>query len=262
MKKRHLFIFFLTLLALGFFLSQDSLARFLWHNYGFARAALILDRGDAPLAMDIGRYFFNGGTYDMKNAEQAFKKALSINPRIVLGHYYLARINFTKSNFNLALEEINKELEINPSNLRSLYIRGLIYGYAGDLAKAEKDFSRFIQWAPKEWAGYNDLAWILLKEEKYEEARTIAAEGIQQALNGKKNAWLWNTRGVTELNLDLFAQARNSFEHALILAQDLTLADWQRSYSGNDPAYTESGLSQFKEAIETNLYSAQEGIDK
>lgn len=257
---REIGILVVLLVAITFF-ARQPIGRFMWHVLGAPRTALLLTT-DARFAMEIGNYYFNGGGYDLEQANRAYQKALLINPLIILGHYQLARINFTKNNFNLAIEEINKELEMNHSNLRSLYIRGLIYGYSGNLAQAEEDFSRFIQWAPKEWAGYNDLAWVLLKEKKYKQAYYIAQEGIEHALNGEKNAWLWNSRGVAELNLDLHEQARNSFEQALVLAEAITSANWQRSYPGNNPEDAESGLVQFKEAIQINLRNVQEEVQK
>ena len=99
--------------------------------------------------------------------EQSYQKAIAIKPDIFWCHYQLARIYFMKGDFNKALEEIDKELKAHPENLRSLYVRGLIFGYRGDFVAAEKDFNHFINWAPKEWAGYNDLAWVLDKQGKY-----------------------------------------------------------------------------------------------
>ena len=119
------------------------------------------------------------------------------------GHYQLARIAFVRSDFDTALREINAELAANPENLRSLYVRGLIYGYRGllgDLALAESDFTRFTEWAPSEWAGYNDLAWILAKEGKYQEIETVMARALKNVPGGTENPWLWNMLGVARLN--------------------------------------------------------------
>src|SRR3989338_315442 len=140
MQYRHIYI---SIVAIVFFVF------FAW------------ERIDPKLEMQTGNYYFNGGAYDLEKAEEAFKRALRADPKILWGHYQLARIYFVKGEKEKALKEINKELEANPANLRSLYVRGLINGYSGDLKNAEEDFRRFTLWAPKEWAGYNDLAWIL-----------------------------------------------------------------------------------------------------
>lgn len=241
----------IVVLAAITFFARQPIGRFMWNVLGAPRTALLLTT-DARFAMEIGNYYFNGGGYDLEQADRAYQKALSLDPRILWGHYQRARIYFVKTAFDHAIEEINRELEANPENLRSLYVRGLIYGYKGDLIKAEDDFRKFIQWAPKEWAGYNDLCWILLKEKKYKETRESAIQGIKHAFNGDKNAWLWNTRGVAELNLNFYEDAKNSFEKAAFFAEKLTLADWRRSYSGDNPDEAESGLDEFRSAIKTN----------
>ncbi|MDO8471229.1 MAG: tetratricopeptide repeat protein, partial [bacterium] len=201
-----------------------------------------------------------GGEYNLDIAEKAYQKAVSINPEILWGHYQLARIYFVKGDFNLALEEIAKELEANPENLRSLYVRGLIYGYrnqAGDLAKAEADFQRFIEWAPSEWAGYNDLAWILSKRGKYKEVKETIAAAFHEISESGNNPWLWNALGVAELNLKEYKNAELSFGKAKQLTERLTEEDWRRSYPGNNPASAEEGLSSFLQAIDENLRRAE-----
>ena len=217
------------------------------------------ERIDPKLEMQTGNYYFNGGAYDLEKAEEAFKRALQAEPKILWGHYQLARVYFVKGKKDKALEEINKELEANPANLRSLYVRGLIYGYMPDLPRAEADFERFVRWAPKEWAGYNDLAWILAKEGKYSDAEKAAEEGIKEAIGGGQNAWLWNSLGVAQLNLKKYNDAEKSFRKALELARNMTENEWARAYPGNNPKGSSGGLRSFKAAVEANLSKA---VDK
>ncbi|HEY4523982.1 MAG TPA: tetratricopeptide repeat protein [Candidatus Paceibacterota bacterium] len=245
--------------ATVFTLYHDAFARKAWYQFRAPRMALVLDFSDAKLASDIGNYYFNGGAYDLKIAERAYKKALSIKPDILWGHYQLARIYFVYGDFEGALAETGLELAANPENLRTLYVRGLIYGYRGrpgDLLLAEADFRRFTLWAPSEWAGYNDLAWILSKEAKYQDAKDAMLVALARVADAEKNPWLWNAKGVAELNLGEYKKAAESFGRALALAEGLTEADWRRSYPGNNPGGAEAGLSAFKEAIQSNLARA------
>lgn len=244
----------------SFLLSRDILARTAWQKYENAYLALSLAHRDGKLAMQLGNYYFGGGKYDLKNAEIAYKKALSAEPGILWGHYQLARVYFVKGDYNKALLEINRELEANPENLRSLYVRGLIYGYrnqAEDLGKAEADFKRFTLWAPKEWAGYNDLSWILSKEEKYAEAEKTIHSAFREISDALNNSWLWNSLGVAELNLKKYSDAAYSFKKAKKLAAELTVNDWIHAYPGNNPSAGGTGLSVFLKAINENLVRAE-----
>lgn len=248
-----------------FFLSSDVLAHFVWQKYHWPKTAILLDRSDADLAMLIGNYYFNGviggGAYNPDIAFKAYQKAVSINPKILWGHYQLARIYFVKGDFNGALSEINNELNANPENLRSLYIRGLIYGYRalpGDFKSAETDLKRFTKWTPKEWAGYNDLAWVLSKQGKYMEAEKTINQALKEVLDGSINPWLWNALGVAELNLKKYIGAADSFKKAENFAGKLTTNEWRMAYPGNSPESAESGLAAFKKAIEENLRRARQ----
>jgi len=236
MKPRHVLISIFAVLLFGFLLSREKI--------------------DPKLEMETGNYYFNNGAYDLEKAEEAFRRALKADPKILWGHYQLARIYFVKGEKELALEEINKELEANPANLRSLYVRGLIYGYMSNLTRAEADFSRFVRWAPKEWAGYNDLAWILAKEGKYADAEKVAGEGIKEAIGGEENAWLWNSLGVAQLNLKKYNDAEKSFRKALKLARNMTENEWARAYPGNNPEESARGLDAFKIAVQANFNTA------
>ncbi|MDO8589755.1 MAG: tetratricopeptide repeat protein [bacterium] len=265
MKRwQNFLLVIIVVVFISVYTSRDSLALLVWQEYHLPQMAVLLDGNNAELAMSMGGYYFNsvngGGEYNVEVAEKAYEKAVSINPGILWGHYQLARIHFVKGDFAGALEEINKELEANPENLRSLYIRGLIYGYrneVGDLEKAEADFRRFTEWAPSEWAGYNDLAWVLLKEGKYADTEIELKRAFENISEGNMNPWLWNARGVAELNLRKYSRATNSFKRAKELAEKLTLEDWRRSYPGNNPATSGEGFSAFRRAIDENLRRAE-----
>jgi len=260
MKRWEIIVAVLTIIVFGFLFSRDSLARLAWQKYHSPAASLTLAYRDTKLLMQLGNYYFGGGVYDLDKSERAYKKALRAEPGILWGHYQIARILFVGGEHNAAIDEINKELAANPENLRSLYVRGLIYGYrgqVGDLVKAEEDFRRFTRWAPSEWAGYNDLAWILSKAGKYKEAQETIENAFAKAPNATNNPWLWNSLGVAELNLGEYKNAERSFEKAAELADTLSLADWKRSYPGNDPSSADSGLGQFKETLQKNLKRAE-----
>ncbi|MDP3762565.1 MAG: tetratricopeptide repeat protein [bacterium] len=240
MKSRHIWFSIFAVLLFGFLLSRGY--------------------GDAGFLMRQGNYYFNGGAYDLEKAERAFQRAVRIEPGILWGHYQLARIYFVKGDSAKATEEINKELEANPENLRSLYVRGLIYGFGKNFVSAEEDFRLFTLWAPKEWAGYNDLAWILAREGKYEETKNVLISALAKVPKAESNPWLFNSLGVAYLNLKDYKNARAHLEKAMAAMAKLTLRGWQNAYPGNDPKSAEEGMAAFREAIKENLRRAR-GVD-
>ncbi|MFZ1075610.1 MAG: hypothetical protein WAN50_04525 [Minisyncoccia bacterium] len=254
--------------------APNAAARFVWDRYQQGNLALTLDRSDAPLAFEIGSYYFGNQAmigisdarpYDLQTAARAFKEASAIAPTQPLAHYMLARIEFINSDFDAALDDLNAELALYPENKRTLYMRGLAYTYRGspgDYAKAESDFRAFVAWAPTEWAGYNDLAFVLAKDKKYAEAVPVIQEGIARANGGATNPWLWDLLGVMQLNLNQPASALKSFLKAESLASMLTDTDWQRAYPGNNPSIAQSGLTAMQTGIEKNIVAARDALTK
>ena len=176
-----------------------------------------------------------------------------------------ARIAFINADFDAALADLNAELELYPANKRTLYMRALTYAYRGapgDLALAEQDFRDFIAWAPSEWAGYNDLAYVLAKKEEYVKAAAVLENGIKKADGGELNPWLWNSLGVMELNTHNPGSALASFEKAKSLMETLTTIDWQKAYPGNNPMLAAGGMEAMRSGIEKNITAARELLNK
>lgn len=234
----------------SFFISQDVLARFAWQKYHLPRVAITLVRQDASLAFEIGNYYFNSGTYDLAKAETAFKKALQIDSGALGPRYQLARIHFLNGDYAGALHLINEELKLHPDFKRSHYVRGLIYGYRGDLSLAAEDFKMFLTWDPQSWAAHNDLAWIYFQQGDYLRVKETAQDGLE--LN-PDNPWLLTSYGVALLNTGEREKAGAVLVKALSAAQKLTPQDWQKAYPGNHPDLAPKGLNALIKTIEKNI---------
>lgn len=256
MRRVRLVLGAVFLTALVALLSSGAIAEVAWRRYRVAGPAMNLPHANAALALEIGNYHFGIGAYDLTTAERAYRRALAIDPGIFWGHYQLARVLFLRGEHDEALQEANRELEANPENLRTLYVRALIQAARGDLAAAEDDFRRFVLWAPREWAGYNDLAWILSKRGRHAEARATILRALAEVPDAGSNPWLWNALGVARLNLGKHEEAAAAFERAQQLAEELTEDDWHMAYPGNDPAGAASGIAAFRAAVAENLRRA------
>ncbi|MBI3627628.1 MAG: hypothetical protein HY220_02690 [Candidatus Sungbacteria bacterium] len=92
MKSWHAIVAVLFFCALILYSVGTTLAEIAWEHHRWGQIAIMLDRKDAKLASQIGGYYFNGGAYDLNLAEKGYKKAVAIDPKILWGHYQLARI--------------------------------------------------------------------------------------------------------------------------------------------------------------------------
>ncbi len=242
--------------------SHEALAWRVWDAWHDGSLASALAPGDATLAFAIGDYYFNGGAYDLSKAEVAYRRATADDPSLFNGHYQLGRVLFVEGKLPEAVHELNLELQYHPTNLRVLYMRGLAYGYQGQYQEAENDFRVFVAWAPTEWAGYNDYAWVLAEDGKYQTAQALLGTAFEKAVNADTNPWLYNSLGVAQLNLREYAAAQQSFSKAQTLAAAMSEGEWAAAYPGDAPQSDPQGLSVFRASIAQNLLEVELHVDK
>jgi len=256
--KKLIYVVALSVLALGVgvFFSGDLFAAKVW-RLGHPTLAYYLNHSDATLALQEANYFFGTKAYDLHKAKHAYQLALKLDPEAPLAHYQLARIHFVEGDLVRAFQEINFELITNPQNLRALYVRGLIVMTQGDLFAAENDFKRFVAWAPTEWGGYNDLAYVQAKQGKYKESEQTIGVAMSKVPGAEQVPWLWNSLGLAQLNQFKYKEAEASFKRALDLANRLMVDEWRRAYTANDPAGDAQSVEAFRAAIAKNLVTAQ-----
>lgn len=266
MKKSWVVVSVVVLVVGGLLVGQRDLwAAFAWDYFGSDTVALALNKSNPNLPMQIGLCYF-GGTcrYDLDMAEIAFKKALEADETAWTAHYQLGRIAFIKGEFGDAISYLNRELELHPEFLRALYIRGLVYGYRdypGDLARAEEDFKGFVEWAPEEWAGYNDLAWIQTRMEKFEDAAATVRRGFE-AVGWVKNGnpWLYSTLGTAEMNSGNYEEAKEAFLTARKWAEQVNAEYFLSAYPGNDSRNAQELYEQYLATLAFNLGITYEGL--
>jgi Tfp pilus assembly protein PilF len=249
-RKRMLGIACVLLVLLLLFVFRGEVARSLVQHGYLVGVITAIPTRDPDTLFAAGNYYFGGGAYNLNKAEYFFRKALALDPSLEGPHYQLARIYFIQGDFPSGLTEINTELQMHPEFKRSYYVRGLIYGYSEEFAKAEEDFKEFLAWKPDSWAGNNDLAWIHFQEGEYKEAAEAARAGL---LIAPHNPWLLNSLGVALLNMEDPQGAKAAFTEALKELERLTPSDWGRAYPGNSPGVYREGYDQMKASLQANL---------
>ncbi|RMD90327.1 MAG: tetratricopeptide repeat protein [Calditrichaeota bacterium] len=126
------------------------------------------------------------GLDSLRQAEQAFKRALEINPKSTLELYRLAHTYRLQGRYQEGLQPIQKILEINPKETWAYYHLGILYQLLGNKKEAHKNFYTFLKEAEK-WVqqeptnGENYIALGLAKARlgEVKQARKIAAKADQ-----------------------------------------------------------------------------------
>lgn len=242
-------------LCLAFVMFRTALAQVLWGHSVPPEIVMFLNAKDAELAKEVGDYYFNGGAYDLDKAKQAFEKARAIDPELLGTRFQLSRIEFIRGNFKPALALANEELELHPEFDRVYYLRGLIYGYAGNLSLAVVDFREFLKTHEESWAAHNDLAWIYFRQGEFEKVAETAKNALKW---DPDNPWLLTTYGTALLNLGRKSEARAILAEALVRTEELTAEGWGGAYPGNNPAIYAQGWEEMKKVIKNNIELARD----
>jgi tetratricopeptide (TPR) repeat protein len=216
---------------------------------------------DGGRAFEYGERHFSASDADAYNvtlAEYFFRRAAALDPTIPYLYHELARIDFLKGHFSLALSEINVQIfNQGHKTENSYYVRGLIEGYMGDYDAAARDYAYFLSVDPNDWATANDYAWILLKANRNKDAEQVTADALKIH---PSNTWLLATRAIALYELGDYAAALASAKKAQILASQLTERDWLVSYPGNDPAIAAEGIQTLRNSIAENIHKIEEAL--
>ncbi len=217
----------------------------------------------AELAYEYGNVHFNASNvdqYDIKRAEYWYEEALKLDSTFPGVYHQLARVSFLRGNFNRAMVRINAEINLpnGPVSASSYYIRGLIEGYMGRYDDSVKDYERYLESDPRNWAALNDLAWVLLKGNQYAYAEQVTQKGL---IYFPSNPWLLNSSATALFELGRYEEALAQVEKAHAAVSDLSQQQWLVAYPGNDPQVAGLGVMAFKNAVSDNRHTIQMKVD-
>jgi len=136
--------------------------------------ALALDPNLADGYWIRGRYYRNIGEF--QRAIEDLTKAVEINPNNVLAYRYLGSTYFLNRNYVHALENFKEAEKLERGNeLTQLYSdMGQLYTSIGEFKDAEKYYKESISLQPNFIEGYRNLIWAYIRQGKFETAHNYA----------------------------------------------------------------------------------------
>jgi tetratricopeptide (TPR) repeat protein len=96
------------------------------------------------------------GQFDL--AIQDFNKAIELDPKDAAAYNNLGAAYHDKGQFDLAIQELSKALELDPKYASAYFNRGLAYADKGQLDLAIQDYGKAIELDPRRADVYNNLA--------------------------------------------------------------------------------------------------------
>jgi tetratricopeptide (TPR) repeat protein len=125
----------------------------------------MLAEGWAALA-DVRFY----ADWDMKGAEEAFKRANELNPSIPMNHFHYAWLLLILDRYEEAVVEHELAKELDPFTPFQSALLGWCYLYGGDVERAEQAARQTLVFNPDQMMGLFVLGGVLQADGRYEEA--------------------------------------------------------------------------------------------
>ena len=127
-------------------------------SYAFAQQKQIESR-DAAFYINRGFSYLDSKQYDQAISD--FTKALEINPMLANVHFVRGTAYYYKGQYDQALSDYNKAIELNPRLADAYKGRGAIYIKKEQYDRAISDYNKVLELNPSDYEAHNNLSWIL-----------------------------------------------------------------------------------------------------
>ncbi len=127
--------------------------------------------------------------------EDYAKAALEVNPNLVPAMNLLAALRMQEENYDAALKEIRRALEVNPKDLESLSLEAVYHHFKGDQARFAEVEQKVLGINPSYGRFYFTVAENLVTRRKYQEAVDLNRKAL--SLDAK----LWPAYASLGINL-------------------------------------------------------------
>jgi tetratricopeptide (TPR) repeat protein len=148
-------------------------------------------------------------------AEQAYLKALELDPRLMNGYAELVTLYTAAGDTAQAKAKIASGLEVDPDNAALLMISGMMYQQEGDVATAQAVYEKLLAKNPNLALAANNLAYIYSEQGgDAEKALELAQTAREAAPDNPQIAdtlgWILSKRGLHQRALGLLRESADA----------------------------------------------------
>ena len=132
-------------------------------------------------------------------------------------HSEIAAAYYERGQMDIALEEANESLKLDPNNANTYNVYGLVYATMGENAKAEQNFQRALQLAPQDSEIRQNWGWYLCMHDRAQQSIGEFERAVKNPLYRTPEIALVNA-GRCSASLGDYAAAEQYFKRALAAA--------------------------------------------
>jgi tetratricopeptide (TPR) repeat protein len=194
--------------------SGVALGELLLKKYNNAEAlqvfAEVLDKDDGNPQALLGLARSQHFDYSAEAMETALR-ALSINPRLVDGRVFLARLYVEAERYDDARREIGLALDVNPRSLEALAMQAVIEHLQRDRASFDAIERQALELNPRAAAFYATLAELAAHNRLYRDAQDFAARAVEL----DAQSWrAYGLLGMNQMRLGKMREGRDNLERS------------------------------------------------
>lgn len=147
---------------------------------------------------------------EWKNQDTLWIATAKYSPASAQNHNNLGDLYARRKDFQKAIEEFTKAIEINPRYADAYHNLGNTYLSLGKMDQAELSYKKALEFNPKIWQSYAQLAAINANREDWNEAEKMILRGVSIIPNS--NLWqilgeIYTHEGENEKAKEAFAEA-------------------------------------------------------
>ncbi|HEY5658094.1 MAG TPA: tetratricopeptide repeat protein [Myxococcota bacterium] len=174
------------------------------------QAAREASTDDANLERVAGLLALQKG--NVGEAEEAFKRALELNPSDIQNYRHLAEFYGKTGRTQETIDVYEKALVVEPNQPQVHHLLGVLYEYGGQSDRAIEHYEEAIRWAPGQAQSKNNLAYIYAETGKnLDRALDLAQEAKAQMPDDPNTAdtlgWVLYRRGVPSAAISYLKEA-------------------------------------------------------
>ncbi|HHT9126660.1 MAG TPA: tetratricopeptide repeat protein [Candidatus Brocadiia bacterium] len=195
----------------------------------------------------IATTYYKKGEYDLAISD--YNKAIEINPRLAEAYYNRGTAYGKKGEYDRAILDFNKAIEINPRLAEAYYNRGTAYGKKGEYDRAILDYNKALEINPRLAEAYNNRGTAYSDKGEYD----LAILDFNKALEiNPRDAKAYINRGNAYNNKGEYDMAILDFNKALEINPRLAEAYNNRGNTYDKKGEYDSAISDYNRALEIN----------